>query len=258
MNRLRAFLIHLAILAAILGATFAVIYFIWYPKPYFEVVGAWYLVRIFLVVNFVVGPLLTLIVFKPGKWGLRFDLYAIALVQAAALIYGISIIYQERPYFMVYAVDRFELVPLKDIDATKIQYDELIDKHSKGIVPVYAMLPEDPQELSDFTVGVLHEGAPDLERRPEFWHPYADRGGEVASAAKDIQELLSEDEAITALARQVIERHGAKHAELGVVPLIGRTSSFSVVLDMQTGEQLEIVDIDLYQLAIDKLAQPDP
>jgi transposase len=79
----------------------------------------------------------------------------------------------------------------------------------------------------------------------------------VASAAKDIQELLAEDEAIAALARQVIERHGAKHVELGVVPLIGRTSSFAVVLDMQTGEQLEIVDIDLYQLAIDKQAQPN-
>ncbi len=54
-----------------------------------------------------------------------------------------------------------------------------------------------------------------------------------------------------------IERHGAKHAELGVVPVIGRASSFSVVLDRQTGEQLEIVDVDLYQLAIDKQAQPD-
>ena len=74
MNRLRAFLIHLTILAAFLGATFAVIYFVWYPEPYFEIVGAWYLVRIFLVVNIVVGPLLTLIIFKPGKWGLRFDL----------------------------------------------------------------------------------------------------------------------------------------------------------------------------------------
>ena len=258
MNRLRAFLIHLIILTALLGATFAVVYFIWYPEPYFELVGAWYLVRILLVVNIVVGPMLTLIIFKPGKWGLRFDLFAIALVQAAALIYGTSIIYQERPYFMVYAVDRFELVPLKDIDRTKIEYDVLNDKPSIGVVPVYAALPEDPQELSDFTVGVLYEGESDLERRPEFWHPYADHGSDATASAKDIQELLAEDEEIATLAQQVIERHRLKHAELGVVPLIGRTSSFSVVLDMQTGEQLEIVDIDLYQLAIDKQAQPDP
>ncbi len=257
MNRLRAFLIHLTILAALLGATSAVIYFIWYPEPYFEVLGAWYLVRIFLVVNIVVGPLLTLIIFKPGKWGLRFDLYAIALVQAAALIYGASVIYQQRPYFMVYAVDRFELVPLKDIDRTKIQYDELNDKPSKGVVPVYATLPEDPQALSDFTVGVLYEGESDLERRPEFWHPYVEHESEATENATNIQELLAENEEIAALARQVIERHKPRHAELGVVPLIGRTSSFSVVLDMQSGEQLEIVDIDLYQLAIDKQAQPD-
>ena len=104
----------------------------------------------------------------------------------------------------------------------------------------------------------MYEGELDLERRPEFWHPYADHARVATASAKDIHELLQEDKKSVEVAGQSIERHKASHARLGVVPLIGRTSSFSVVLDMQTGEQLEIIDIDLYQLAIDKLALPDP
>ena len=36
----------------------------------------------------VVGPLLTLIVFRAGKPGMKFDLAVIGLVQVAALAYG--------------------------------------------------------------------------------------------------------------------------------------------------------------------------
>ncbi len=88
MTRLRAFLVHLSLSAAIVGCSFAIVFFVWYPQPYFEVVGAWYLIRILFIVDVVLGPLLTFIVFKAGKPGLRFDLTVIALVQVAALAMG--------------------------------------------------------------------------------------------------------------------------------------------------------------------------
>ena len=58
MTRSQAFLIHLFISAATVGIVFAVAYLVWYPTPYFEVAGTWYLLRILLVVNIVVGPIL--------------------------------------------------------------------------------------------------------------------------------------------------------------------------------------------------------
>ena len=122
MSRLQAFLVHLSLSAAVVGSGFAIVFFIWYPQPYFEVVGAWYLIRILFIVDVVLGPLLTFIVFKPGKPGLKFDLTVIALVQVAALMYGATIIYQERPYYLVFAVDRFELVARKDLDLSGIKY----------------------------------------------------------------------------------------------------------------------------------------
>lgn len=221
-------------------------------------VGAWYLVRILFIVDVVLGPLLTLIIFKSGKKGLKFDLSVIALFQVAALVYGTAVIYQERPYFMVFSVDRFELVPRKDLDLSQIKYDVLREKPWRGAVPVFARLPEDPLALSRLTEEVVFEGKPDLERRPEFWHPYADFASEALAAARDLNELLQEDARTAGTASQLIETYQADHARLGYVPLIGRTSTFAMLLDMDTGEQLQVLDIDPYQVIIDRRTTPDP
>ena len=45
MSKLRAFLIHLSISAAIVGTVFVIIFFFWYPDPYFRVSGANDIVR---------------------------------------------------------------------------------------------------------------------------------------------------------------------------------------------------------------------
>jgi len=257
MSRLRAFLVHLSLSAAVVGSGFAIVFFVWYPQPYFEVVGAWYLIRILFIVDVVLGPLLTFIVFKSGKPGLKFDLTVIALVQVAALVYGATIIYQERPYYMVFAVDRFELVARKDLDLTQIKYDALEEKPWIGAVHVFAKLPEDPEALAKFTEEVVFEGKPDLERRPEFWHLYAEHASEASAQARDLHDLLQDDESTAKKASRVIEKYESDHARLGYLPLLGRTSNFAVVLDMDTGEKLEVLDIDPYQLIIDRQESPE-
>lgn len=258
MSRLRAFLVHLSLSATVVGCVFAVIFFLWYPRPYFEVVGAWYLVRLLFIVNVILGPLLTLIIFKAGKPGLKFDLTVIALIQVAALAYGTTVIYQDRPYYLVFSVDRFEVVVKQDVDVTQIKYDALKEKPWIGTVKVFARLPDDPAALSKFTEEVVFEGKPDLERRPEFWHPYADHARDASAQAVRIEVLLRDDEDVAGRASRIIEKHQDDHARLGYVPLLGRTSTFAIVLDMDTGEQLEVLDIDPYQLIIDRQARPEP
>ncbi len=218
MSRLRGFLIHLSLSAAVVGCVFAVVFFLWYPRPYFEVVGAWYLVRLLVFVDVVLGPLLTLIIFKSGKPGLKFDLTFIALVQVAALIYGTGIIYQERPYYLVFSVDRFEVVARQDVDVTQIKYDALREKPWTGTVKVFARLPDDPVALSTFTEEVVFEGKPDLERRAEFWHPYADYARDAPARALPVEASLTEIEDVAGRAPRIIERHRDDHARMGYVP----------------------------------------
>lgn len=250
MSKLRAFFLHTLISVAIVMPVCCITFFVWYPQPYFRIVDAWYLIAILVSVNFIAGPLLTLIVFRSGKPGLTFDLYFIGLVQLAALGYGTTVIYQERPYFLVFAVDRFEILPKKDVDIAAIRFEALNHKPFIGTVPVIARLPEDPEELSDFTAGVIFDGRPDLERRSEYWHPYADYALEVADAAQALDELLTGEPEVVRLASASFEKFGRDHARLGFLPVVGRTSDHSMVLDLETGEQLEILPVDPFQYAV--------
>src|SRR5688500_14954122 len=54
-----------------------------------------------LIVDIVAGPLLTLILYRPGKPGLRFDLAMIGLLQILFLAYGLSTLWRSRPLFLV-------------------------------------------------------------------------------------------------------------------------------------------------------------
>jgi hypothetical protein len=73
----------------------------------------------------VLGPLLTLIAFKSGKPSRKFDLCGIVLLQLGALLYGGMIVYQQRPAFVVFGVDRFTTIPAAEVDFDRIKYPEL-------------------------------------------------------------------------------------------------------------------------------------
>ena len=98
MSRFKAALIHLSISAVLVGSVVGVVFWVWYPEPTFEVLGAFSIIQMLVAVDLIIGPTLTLIVFKQGKPGLKFDLTAIAVVQIIALVYGSYTLYDEKPH----------------------------------------------------------------------------------------------------------------------------------------------------------------
>ena len=72
LSKLRAGSIHLLISLVIFLILVAVIYFIWYPQPYFFTAGGWHGVKIAGAINLALGPLLTLIIFNPAKRRIAF------------------------------------------------------------------------------------------------------------------------------------------------------------------------------------------
>lgn len=109
LTRLRAFLGHLAISLLILLALLYVLTQHWYPGVFYHLDGGWDGLKIIMGCDLVLGPLLTLVVFKPGKDNkhLVFDLTCIGLIQITALTAGTWIVYSERPISLVFAGDRF-------------------------------------------------------------------------------------------------------------------------------------------------------
>jgi hypothetical protein len=109
MTRLGAFTLHLTASALLFLVFLGPMVFVGYPPPYFTIDGGSIILKILISIHLVIGPLLTLIVFKPGKPSLKFDLSCIVLLHLGALLYGRTIIYQQRPAFVVFSVDRVYL-----------------------------------------------------------------------------------------------------------------------------------------------------
>jgi hypothetical protein len=97
----------------------------------------------------VLGPSLTLIAFKSGKPSLKFDLRCIVLLQLGALLYGGMIVYQQRPAFVVFGVDRFTTIPAAEVDFDRIKYPELKRIAGIGLRLAQARPPADPKLRQD-------------------------------------------------------------------------------------------------------------
>jgi len=243
-SKLQAFLIHLTGSALVVGTLCAVIFFVWYPAPYFAAKGASGVLLVLIGVDLILGPTLTLILFRPRKPGLVFDLSVILTIQLAALVYGTTALYQERPYYLVFAVDRLEILAYKDVDSSMIEYEELRRKPFIGPILAVASLPEGQDEFQRLLEETVFEGKPDIERRPEFWSPYANRSDDVIARARSLAELLERYPETRTEISKLTESLDAEIDDLAYIPLVGRETSFAFVIDAETATPIDIIDVD--------------
>lgn len=125
MNRISAFLSHLLISIIIVSSVIGLAIFFWYPYPFARIFNLWDALKIVAFVDVVLGPLLTLTVFKPGKPGLKFDLYFIATVQILALSYGVWTTYQSRPVLMTYNDGHINCLTDKHLQESPVNWDNI-------------------------------------------------------------------------------------------------------------------------------------
>ncbi len=240
----RAFLTHLAISTTVVGIACGAIFFIWYPAPYFGIKGAWNVLRILIGVDLVVGPLLTLILFRPGKPGLALDMTMIAMIQLSALLYGTAVIFQERPYYTVFAVDRIEVLAKRDVDLTAVAGTAFENKPLVGPVLAVATVPSDPVEFQRLLQETLFEGKPDIERRPERWSAYADSKDAVLARAEPLSVLLEKRPGAAAEITRISRALDMDPAEILYLPAIGGDRALTLVIDPETALPLASLDFD--------------
>jgi hypothetical protein len=248
MTRVRAFLTHLLISSAVVGAAFAVIFFVWYPYPYFHAAGTWNVLRVLIGVDVVLGPLLTLIVFKPGKRGLKFDLWFIAIVQLVALVYGLAVIHRERPYFMVFALDRFYLLAAPDVDSAKLDEaradGRIDDKPLRGPLLAIAIRPTDTAQLQRLLDETVFGGQADIERRPEYWERFGGHASQVLARSRPLAALRAARPDAAADIAALAAKLGRPEADIGFLPLAAKNRDLSVIVDSTTGAPFDVIDVD--------------
>ena len=167
-HKLKAFAVHIGISLVIFIAILSYIIYFWYPQPFFTSDGGWQGIRIIAAVDLILGPLLTLIVYKPNKPSLKMDLTIIGVIQAAALGWGIWVVHYERPIAAVYAEGSFSTVTANDMDARGMTSDKLKAFGERTPVWIYSNLPEDFAELQKLRIESLKTGKR-LHLLPEYY-----------------------------------------------------------------------------------------
>lgn len=107
--------VHLIVSICVACITAAIVFFCWYPFPLNKAVGVTHIFLMMLGIDMVLGPFFTWLVYKEGKKSLKFDLIVVILIQVIALFYGVYKIADGRPAWLVYNVDRFELIKNNEI-----------------------------------------------------------------------------------------------------------------------------------------------
>lgn len=113
-TRKQAFLTHLAVSTGIFVIISYLIFFHWFPEFYFYLDGGIRAITTIFFVDVVLGPGLTLLVFKPGKKGLKFDMTMILLFQFSALFWGVNSVYAERSGATVFYYGKFSCIAHDD------------------------------------------------------------------------------------------------------------------------------------------------
>ena len=168
----------------------------------------------------------------------------VAAVQIIALVYGIHVIFGERPYYLVFAVDRFEVVGRVEIDESKIKYPELRIKPNEGPILIYADFPEDKEEREKFLFEVVTEGKPDLERRPEYYKLYTPNIEKVLQKGKSLNELIEKDNNNKKIVEKFLKGYKNKEDGLVFLPLVGKNNDMALILDKMTGLPIDGISVD--------------
>lgn len=240
MTRIKAFAIHLAISLVIF---FIILYFIlvqWYPDPLFTTDGGWRVIRIIVAVDLILGPLLTLIIFKAGKPGLKFDLSMIALVQALALSWGIWTTYNERPAALVYALESFTPVPAYQLAEQGMTAEKLKQYGDSWPVLIYSDIPED--KVSDALLKSFKEKKP-VYLETEHYSPLTP---ELASVLKkqsmELEKYVENKPKLKKIYQSYLLANPLK-SNISYLALHGREKWVTAVFDLDEMRIIDIMDI---------------
>ncbi|MBU0656287.1 MAG: hypothetical protein KJ914_14285 [Gammaproteobacteria bacterium] len=245
-HKLKAALIHLVISALIVGSFLAFALTVWYPTPFFEISGLLRIILILVTVDVILGPLLTLVVYKPLKATLKMDLTVIAAVQIVALAYGIHIIHQAHPLYIAYAGDRFTPINANEVSPDVAKHAELQKSKLSGPTVVYVKKPSDPAEMSRVTMEVL-SGKPDIDARPEYYELFDQFADEVLQKGLTLRQVTSIPENQQKLT-VFLEKYGKSAADYAYLPLIGKEKDVLWVWDRINAKPVGTLDINPWQL----------
>lgn len=239
--RLKAFGVHLLMSLLIASVSLWVVFFVWHPAPLGDAVGVTHIFVMMMVIDAILGPLLTFVVAKPNKPSLKFDLMVIVLLQMSAYIYGMHSISVNRPVYIAFDVNRFELVQAGDIPTSSLanaspEYNRL----GYGRPQWVAVRPhQNPQEQQQRIFDELGEGvAPSM--RPDLYEPLDFQWQQIKGQSQALDKLnqynAPED------VQRILNIYGNQNVD-AFLPLKAYEQPMTVLIDKHRHQVVDVVDL---------------
>lgn len=195
-------------------------------------------------VDVFLGPLLTLVVFKRGKKGLALDLACIAMLQVAAMSYGLYVMFEARPIFTVFNKDAFYVASVVDIVPSQLDKGKRPEWRTASITGprLVAAAVLDPKDRHE-TIFYETESQMGLAQQyPRFYDLYANHLQAVIKVGKPLTELatinLENKQAIS----EFLGTMKKPIANFLFLPIYSATGEMSVIVDSKTGRFIKIIN----------------
>jgi len=194
LSRAQAFCLHLTLSLLAFSTLVFVMLMLWFPGELFLLDGGWQGLKLVAMVDLVLGPALTLFLYKPGKPKLKLDMSLIAAIQIAALGYGFVATYQQRTVAVVFAEGRLTTLSgaaLADANAQLAELDlepRAIPAIADGRAPVVVNPAPDRGEFGSHLAELLN-GYPEPHERSDRFVSAEQADTDLAEAALSLAEL---------------------------------------------------------------------
>lgn len=216
-----------------------------YPWPYYKINGLWQGLRITASVDLILGPVLTMIIFTPGKSlrALRFDLAMIALVQLAALIYGVITLYTQRPYATLFLDRGFQIMRVADFPKDRKAWDGL-EKLRATSTTQPALIAVRPPQSSEESVQMFVEEMTNKGFPAEFMprlEPVKQHWPQIMQSALSLPTKLP----VTDQKKldDFLQAHQTTQQKLAFFPLHGSFDACMIALQRDNGDFVGYLDI---------------
>lgn len=228
-TRWSASLTHLALSAVVIGSIALIAFLQWFPAGLHHAAKLDRLLAIMLAVDIVAGPVLTLIVYRRGKPGLRLDLAVIGLLQILFLAYGLSALWRSRPLFLVGSSQAFALVFANEVpDDAEAEAKSRHWARFQGSGPwLVGVDLSSPVAKDEFLFAYMVGDAGPL-RDPSLFVPYPRVNQSIADKAR----VLTKEVPAPGLDRKAVR---------SMALMTSRTKNAVMLVDAKSGAPLRVV-----------------
>lgn len=230
----------------------ALVFGVWYPPPYDQLVGGRELFLLLMSVDVVCGPLLTFVVYNPKKpkSELLRDIGVIIVVQLGALSYGVFTMAQARPVFLAFERDSFRVVCAIDVDESALSQvaPTLRPLSLTGPQLIGVHLPSTADgDFVQSTLLAIQGQHPAFD--PKRWLDYSIQRQEVISKAKPLVPVREKHPELRKLIDEAVKNAKIPVDALGYVPVVAKkkVSDWVVLIGLADGLPKGFLPIDGWQ-----------